>query len=294
MREGYTGNGEFKWQFELVGLTRQGRNVYDGNTLVGRLPNPFATDGNGDVYGVTEQVVNGVLNTGFDIPANPVFDFNIDPIFGPVGLDRDAHVTENVPTTGFGQNMFTSVRSDTGAIHRTLINRNISVILPGSKVIAVEYKQYYNSFIDTDPVGRTIDMIRMIVPDWEDGNGVDVELNWLNYKNPNVAWPGGSGGLGDTDSTNKVSAVLGSAGAFITWNPVAMVQADIDNSRPFNAMLLFAIEGTGTRYQPLSNSKEHAANNPELIITFQPPSPFSAFHNIIGDRMGSGGPVNVF
>jgi len=289
VRQGYTDNGEFQWRFEVVGLNQQGRNIYDGNKLVCRLPNPFATDGNGDVYPVEETLSNGVLTMKVSIK-NPVFDINIDPGIGPDLPDADSLMTKNLPDTNFGSLNFLTVSEANASNHQTsVLLRDISAISPGSEIVAVDMELYYFNFAGgTDPVGNTINAARCTRTDW-----VENQVTYNSYKTGS-AWTSGGG---DFDDTNVDTAIVPAAYGAMNWNGAGMIAQGQEALDTYGALFSVHLRdpnnAVGNQY-PQWYSKEEATQTtrrPKFTFTYDP---LNIANDIIGDRMGSGGITNIF
>ena len=191
VRKGYSGSGEFRFNFELVGLKRHGRSVYDGDTLIGNLPKSFATDGNGKSFSVSENIDNDMLTLAVDLQG-AVWPIRIDPSFGPTNMARGNYVRNVLPIRGHGASaaqFFTvGVAVVTTNVYRALHFLDISEIPPGLPIISAMIGLTVNSspgILGTE----IVNFVRCTRTNWEDnGFGDSNEANWNNYADPNVPW----------------------------------------------------------------------------------------------------------
>lgn len=200
LKEGWTGTPQWQFRFELNGgLTLSGAKIMDGDTAVLKLSNPFAVDANGTVVPVQESLENGIATLTADL-SGLTLPVTVDPTLGPVTADQDTWISDGAPTTGYGAyNYF--ILGPGSPIRRVLFLKDISAIPSGSIIsnatITIE------SYSSSGAWQLETEFRRLTIADWEEaGTGTaNAEANWNNYKDPNIAWPGGAGGNGDTDAT---------------------------------------------------------------------------------------------
>jgi hypothetical protein len=231
LKPGWTGDQEWQFKFELNGgLALEGKKIMDGATPVLVLRNPFVIDNNGTIFPAQESLVDGEVTITADL-TGAVFPCTVDPTLGPINPNKDAWIYQATPTSGWGQNSLLQLYNGAGGLGRIVMQADISAIPPGSIIDSsiLELKSTSSS-----GAGRQIDFYRLTVDDWEDdGSGtLNAECNWTNYKDGGVggvAWPGGSGALGDTDNTYLFSANHVASGSWMSATATDMTQDALDN-----------------------------------------------------------------
>jgi hypothetical protein len=275
LKNGYNDGNVLKMGFKLNGLTRQGAHIMDGEKEVLHLKKPFLYDSSTTpiVRDVDESISDDRAELSFDLSglSYPVF---VDPTLGPINPSMDTFMSENSPTAGFGQLNTINIKGDSGLVNRILIQFDGSAIPVGSSVTSATMS-LFAYFVQAAALGKQVDCYRLTVYDWEDaGTGTaNAEANWNNYKDPNVAWPGGAGAGSDTDATDLVSANVPAVGNFIDFTPTDMMQDAVDNrSGLLNVFLRYNTEGAGST-ESAYRSLEHgtAAQRPKLTVEYEEP-----------------------
>ncbi|MHC4616419.1 MAG: DNRLRE domain-containing protein [Planctomycetota bacterium] len=280
LKDSYVGGDEFEHSFNvgMQGLTRQGRRVLYQGEAVGVLPNPFMTDASGedDVYPVQESIADGVLTFSVSGINSRTLPCDIDPTFGPINPNKDGYMRDIFPTTGFGQrDEFLIWDNAAPNVQRGLIQFDASAF-PGGTPTAATLSLYRNNKASNgNATGTTLYFYRHTVYDWEDdGNTtVDAEFNWDNYKDPNVAWPGGSGALADADLTIASTGVVSAKDAWTTADVLDHVTDAIDNRSSLVNIFIKYLDDTATPnpgIQVRFNSLEFATASlrPKLSIDY--------------------------
>jgi hypothetical protein len=294
VREGYTGDGLFQWQFEVVGLKQIGRALYVGEKMVCVLPNLFATDRLGKIHEVTENLSNGVLTMGLSIPAQPDWHYDIDPQLGPIQADQDTFLYAGTPTNGWGGYSLSQV-GNSGGIERSITRYDINAISPGSVISLATFEAYHVSK-QGSPENYNLLLDRCTKEGWEANGGVNTPgaaANWTYHQDtPNVAWATIGG---DFDISFQVSAAIPSPGNWITLNPTGLSQDGLDNRSGlvhlFERISNESATSIEARFASLDNAT--ASIRPKLTLIYTPASTVAG-NTIIGDRFGGGGLNNVF
>lgn len=213
---GYTGDGVFRFRFRLNGLTMQGRNIMDGNTVVMTLGNPWLRDSSpvpvvrpvGEVYTADEVIITADL-TGL------VGDVYIDPGFGPVVSTADALIYNEAPDTPWTGDIYTYVGPFTGSLlRRSLFRFDASAIPAGQSITSSTFIPKASSYFGSGG-NRLWKLWALATPDW---NWIESQVTWNSYSTGN-GWTGGAGALG--------AIVSATQSTFIT--PASIVPGD-----PFN------------------------------------------------------------
>jgi len=150
-------------------------------------------------------------------------------------------------SNALGENL--SVGQDAGGVlRRSLLRFDVSNILPGSIVQAVELKVF-----ETRSRGDYGVSLHRVLKDWGEGasNGgtagasgvaTDGDATWLRARVPDVAWdlPGG-----DFVATASATTNVGAASAYYTWSSVQMaidVQSWIDAPATNHGWIMIGLE----------------------------------------------------
>jgi hypothetical protein len=269
VRKGYAGNGEFSLRFELVGLQRDGRRVYDRGVLVCELPNPFAVDGNSEIHEVVESVNSGVITLGVDIK-DPIWDIDIDPQLGPVQPNKDTYLDSGAPTTGNGGSSSLTMNGSSSTRRRPLYLWDISSIL-GNNVVSSDLSLFVWSAVG-GAVGKSFSINRCTRTNWDENSGLNFAANWTNYLTAGpVPWTVIGGDFTKTDAANGLT-YPGGAG-FFTYSIIALTQDAIDNRAGLLSLLQFYDdETTGVNSNVSYRSREYfnSAERPKLVVDYTP------------------------
>ena len=186
-------------------------NESDGNGLDGVTASPV--DAVPDDY---TQVLNGqalsVVVTGVSSPVQLVVQFELRRL--PVNLDRgveqffvklapsiDTYLDSEATTVVRGDAVTLNLHQSTGAERHILLKFDLSPYLGGTVLSAI-----LHMFPETQPAENHTFEIRRLL----EGSAVvltEDETTWGEITT-GVAWPGGAGGLGDTEDTDPVPVVL--------------------------------------------------------------------------------------
>jgi hypothetical protein len=289
VREGYTGNGQLNLRFELVGLQRQGHRVYDGDVIVGKMPDSFATDGNGEIHPVSESVVDGVVTLGVNIQ-NPVWPIDIDPTFGPIEGGKDTYLFSNAPNSGFGQSEFLTFAKLVNDTRRCLEYYDISAIPVGATVTSADLVKY--QWFNNMGAGEAVTVYRVTRTDWEDAgnNTPNARANWNSYSISGGAWTTAGG---DYDATVS-DAYTTEAGTSITttFNVINNAQ-DAGDNRSGAMHILTRLDDEATNVGAVGHyslERATASQRPKLTIDYAVAG--ATFNRSRIVNMGAIGPQN--
>jgi hypothetical protein len=269
LKPGYSGDGTFQFRFELNGgLTLDGTWIMDGSTRLLKMHNPFLVDAEGINRAVDESLVDGVVTLTADLNGL-TFPVLVDPTLGPVNPDMDALLYQGTPTSGWGQANNLQFFDSTNLHIRNIVQHDASAIPPTATVTSATWEAYQ---LTVGGAGDSTDILELNVYDWEDAgnNTANAEANWNNYKDPNVAWPGGAGALGDTDATYKASANIVGQLQWTVFTITDLVQDQVTNHGGLvNFMWKYTTEAN-TAANPGFASLEYvtASLRPKLTVVY--------------------------
>lgn len=135
--EGYAGSQyTIRMGFRLNGLKRQGRGIYDGETLATDMKKPWLQDSSEEpIYrNVTEFISGEEIILGFDL-VGLTYPVNIDPTFGPTDATYDARMVGAAPNNNY-ETDFLALNAHSANMTRTLFNWATSGSIPAGSAVS--------------------------------------------------------------------------------------------------------------------------------------------------------------
>lgn len=269
--ESYTGSGDFTLGFRTVGLTIDGRDIKDGDTVIMTLSDAWLMDSSegipnirtvGEIYHADKVTITADL-TGLTFPVL------IDPSLGPINPNADTMLFSQAPTTNYGSNILTQIWQDGNTLNanRTAMRFDISSIPAGSTIDSAIL-----TWIVTITSGANI-LIDFNLFDVGKENWPELQTSWTNFDNSGpTPWttPGGDFGAAYV-SHNKPTGT----GAYNTEHKAGAQVALDSYAGIFSFIGKFqneALPGTVSFFNMHSNNAVVPANRPTLTVTYTEPS----------------------
>jgi len=252
--------------FELVGLTRSGRNIQlNGNTIT-TLGNAFWYDSNRESGNISESINGNIVTLDrTDIPAGLTFPVYIDPTLDIQPTTTDALIKSDDATTNFGALDYINVRHTTV---RNSIGKFDFSALPDTATISSVTADFYYEWTGVPALtGSTVNLDRLLRTDFVEG-----EATWNIYKTGSSWTTAGAGSDGnDFTSTDRVTAVVPSSYGWMQWTPTAQVQWAQANSAEIYYFKLSTATGAVASAQADFISKDEVTDTtlrPKLSIIY--------------------------
>ena len=251
----------FTLGFKLVGLTRQGRDIYNGEKLIGHLPDPFIEDANGNIIPVIEVIDEGsdTVYLSYDKESVTGWPAHLDPSFEMLNATADSYFY----STGQYYNEYRlKVNPNPSQQSHTVISFDFSA-LPDGAVISSAVMELYQFDLGAaggHAYGRAY---RITEPDVNISN-----CDWPHYIRTCCHWvnPGG-----DYDNASK-SAIVDWGEPVGDWKSLVItdqiIWAQVNFNEVYNGIL---ISESLPNVQVAFYSSEHttAALRPKLTITYE-------------------------
>ncbi len=210
----------YNFEFKLSGgLTRQGREIYDGNKIVGTLPNPFLYDSSADpeYRGVAESFENGAVTLTVNL-SGLTYPVIIDPTLTVQPSTNDSTMKKGTPTTNYGTNISLQIAGDAGGTlyERTIINFNFASLPSGIIIVSAAMSLYRYGYFNSDAVGRTYTALRCTRTNWTEGG-----VAWDTYDGTNN-WTASGGDYTTTDYNQETVPAIGN------WMDFSSLKAQVD------------------------------------------------------------------
>jgi hypothetical protein len=231
VKDGYSGNGQFKLGFRLEGLTREECRIYNNQDFVGRLPKSFGWDSSTDAepFDVDESIVDDEVILEADL-SGKIFPVFIDPQLVVDPIDADGLGTSNAPTT-VGVASYVRIGRSASFRTRSAFKSDISSIPANSTIDSVTQQVYYYAWLQADPNGQGYQpFLYRIIPDITPGVG----MSWNNYDAGsawNTAMMAGTNTDYSTTNPSQTTAAITAFGWYY-WtdaNIIAQVKDALDN-----------------------------------------------------------------
>ena len=154
-----------------------------------------------------------------------------------LSVDQDTYLRELTPTTGYGGGTNLFIEGKTSNRRRTLLLKDLSAIYSSDEIIVSANLQLWQNIGNASAEGKLYGIYRSTKVDWENGNGLNVEANWDNYKDPNVPWATAGGDKVDTDAALGFTVDYDNIG-YVAHNIRALVQDAITNRAGILSLLI--------------------------------------------------------
>ena len=189
---------------------------------------------------------------------------------------KDNYLTQTAPDTNRGNLTSFRVYDKLDSVLRSILEFDISDLPAGAEITSASLSLYYDSYVTTNPSGKTVWVYKLTRIDWVEGIGATdgSESCWNNYKAGNN-WTTPGGDYVTSDPSGGSTTFPASAGAWMTWNVLAIVQDAYDNLNPAEFLVRFATEDLATGYTiAVFLSKEYTTDpslQPKLVIDYTAP-----------------------
>jgi hypothetical protein len=257
----------YDFLLKLTGLTRQGRNIMDGAKQLFSLPDPILIDSNDEpIDNSCTEIINGNIATiTCDLQGNS-YPVILDPsVTITASATDDFYVDGAYPDTAMGQHATykdrLQVHQGTGSNpHRPVLKIDYSAIPNGAIIGNATLSLYPYQNGGAQSPAHTYWCNRCTE------TGITDFGTWNDYDGTN---PWASAG-GDFTTTDRVSALVTSAGTRIEWYPTEIVRYGYENTSKIGYFLIHdGDESGGGQYMNYrSGNYATASERPTLTITY--------------------------
>lgn len=227
-----------------------------------------ARDADGEPLPVIATKVAGKLTETLDskVELSKVkFPIEIDPTTTLQPADKDNYMAQNSSATNYGSGVSLRIQDTSGAIHRALLEFDISSIPAGAVLSAATLSLYWNgAYAGLHPSGKTVWAYKLTRTDWH-----ETQSTWNIYKTGS-SWTV-LGGDYVTSSPSGGSDTFPAGAGWLDFNVLAIVQDAYGNSDPAEFLTRFATEPHGDPTWADFHSSEYTGNDtlrPKLVITY--------------------------
>jgi hypothetical protein len=248
LKASYSGGDEWSYTYNvaLVGMTRQGRELFYNGVAVGNLPDPFMQDANGRIAPVVETLEAGQLTLSISNINGFVLPIDVDPTLGPINSGKDAFILENPPLNGYGQREDLLIDNRSGTLTARVVEYVDISSIAGTITNATHELYHHVNAGGPSQAGVTLALDYLNQSDFTTQGSAtpNAECNWINYKGgaSPVAWPVGNGAA-DIDSTFQSTVALSAIDTWTAFDITDMAEdARVNHNGDLSVRLIFQTE----------------------------------------------------
>lgn len=196
---------------------------------------------------------------------------------------KDTHLLESAPTSNQGSSTTFRVRDCISDTYRDILEFSLSTLTSEKTPVSATLYLYYFSYVNTDPVGKTVWAYKLSRTDWVEGSAT-----WNIYKTGSN-WTS-AGGDYVTSSPSGGSTTFPGSYDWMTWDILNIVTDAHDNTDPLELLIKFATEGLSSGYSGAdfysNDYTTDTSKRPKLIIEYiTPPTNISATKGTCSDKV---------